>query len=108
MKIQISGQHLDLGDSLRGYVSEKLPAVVAKYMDKAIEAQVVFRREAARFHCQCSVHVGSDIDMHAEADGSEVYATFDLALERLAKQLRRDKRRRRNHHTRMPGYEGAA
>lgn len=108
MKIQTSGQHLDLGDSLRAYVDEKLAAAVTKYMDNAVEAQVLFRRDASIFHCQCSVHVGSGIDMQAEAEGTEIYGSFDLVLEKLAKQLRRDKRRRRNHHTRTPTAEGVA
>ncbi len=108
MKIQTSGQHLDLGDSLRTYVDQKLAAAVSKYMDNAIEAQVMFRREAAMYHCQCSVHVGSGIDAQAEAEDAEIYGSFDMALEKLAKQLRRDKRRRRNHHTRMPTAESIA
>lgn len=108
MKIQTSGQHLDLGDSLRAHVDEKLAAVVSKYMDNAIEAQVLFRRESSMYHCQCSVHVGSGIDLQAEAEDTEIYLSFDLVLEKLAKQLRRDKRRRRNHHTRMPTAEGVA
>lgn len=108
MKIQISGQHLDLGGSLRAYVDEKLVDAVSKYVDNAIEAQALFRREASMYHCQCSVHVGSGIDVQAEAEGPDIYGSFDTTVERLAKQLRRDKRRRRNHHTRMPTAEGIA
>ncbi|WP_341703025.1 ribosome hibernation-promoting factor, HPF/YfiA family [Ferrovibrio sp.] len=100
MKILTSGQQLDLGDSLRAYIEEKLPVAVEKYMDNAIEAQVVFSREGAMYSCHCSVHVGTGIDMQADAQDAEIYASFDQALERLAKQLRRDKRKRRNHHTR--------
>ncbi|WP_374299633.1 ribosome hibernation-promoting factor, HPF/YfiA family [Ferrovibrio sp.] len=102
MKILTSGQQLDLGDSLRAYVEEHLSAAVSKYMDNAIEAQVVFRRERGMYHCQCSVHVGTGIDAQAEAEGSEIYLSFDQALEKLAKQIRRDKRKRRNHHARLP------
>jgi ribosomal subunit interface protein len=47
------------------------------------------------------VHVGTGIDAQAEAQDPEIYASFDQALDRLAKQLRRDKRKRRNHHTRV-------
>lgn len=100
MKILTSGKQLDLGDSLRAYVEEHLAATVAKYMDNAIEAQVVFRREGVMFHCHCSVHVGAGIDMQAEAEGNEIYLSFDEALEKLGKQIRRDKRKRRNHHAR--------
>lgn len=105
MNIQISGQHLDLGESLQSYVKDKLHSAVSKYMDNAIGAQVVFRRNASVYHCVCSVHVGTGIDMHAEAEATDVYGSFDMAVDRLAKQLRRDKRKRRNHHTRMPTAE---
>jgi ribosomal subunit interface protein len=101
MKILTSGQQLDLGDSLRAYIDEKLPIAVAKYMDNAIEAQVVFSRDGSMYSCHCSVHVGTGIDAQAEAQDPEIYASFDQALDRLAKQLRRDKRKRRNHHTRV-------
>lgn len=108
MKILTSGQHLDLGDSLRTYVDEKLRAAVAKYMSNAIEAQVVFRREGPMYHCSCSVHVGASIDMQAEAQGTDIYGSFDMALDKLAKQVRRDKRKRRNHHARTPDIEDVA
>ncbi|MFN4309200.1 MAG: ribosome hibernation-promoting factor, HPF/YfiA family [Ferrovibrio sp.] len=102
MKILTSGQQLDLGDSLRTYVEEHLSAAVSKYMDNAIEAQVVFRKEGGMYHCLCTVHVGAGIDMQAEAEGAEIYVSFDQALDKLAKQVRRDKRKRRNHHARLP------
>ncbi|GEM_PF-1932314 len=108
MKIQTSGQHLDLGDSLRTYVDEKLRAAIAKYMSNAIGAQVVFRREGPMYHCQCTVHIGANINMQAEAEATEIYGSFDTALEKLAKQVRRDKRKRRNHHARTPDAEDVA
>jgi len=101
MKILTSGQQLDLGDSLRAYVEEHLTAAVSKYMDNAIEANVVFKREGSMFHCQCTVHVGAGISMQAAGEASEIYPSFDQALEKLAKQVRRDKRKRRNHHQRL-------
>jgi ribosomal subunit interface protein len=109
MKILTSGQQVDLGDSLREYVEANLNTAVSKYMDNAIEAQVVFRRDGSMYHCQCSVHVGSGIAMQAEAADTEIYASFDQALEKLAKQVRRDKRKRRNHHPRQqPDVEDVA
>ena len=101
MKILTSGQQLDLGDSLRAYVEEHLLTAVSKYMDNAIEANVVFKREGPMFHCQCTVHVGSGISMQSAGEANEIYLSFDQALEKLAKQVRRDKRKRRNHHQRL-------
>jgi ribosomal subunit interface protein len=102
MKILTSGQQLDLGDALRAYVEEHLSAAVSKYMDNAIEANVVFRRDGSMYHCQCTVHIGAGISMQAAADGTDIYVSFDQALDKLAKQVRRDKRKRRNHHQRQP------
>lgn len=102
MKILTSGQQLDLGDSLRAYVEEHLTAAVSKYMDNAIEANVVFRRDGSMYHCQCTVHIGAGIAMQAAAEDIDIYVSFDQALDKLAKQVRRDKRKRRNHHQRLP------
>lgn len=102
MKILTSGQQLDLGDALRAYVEEHLTAAVSKYMDNAIEANIVFRRDGSMYHCQCTVHIGTGIAMQAAAEGNDIYVSFDQALDKLAKQVRRDKRKRRNHHQRLP------
>ncbi len=108
MKILISGKQVDLGDALRSHVTEKLNAAVSKYMDNAVEAGIVFSREGSMFRCHCSVHVGTNIAMQADAEDAEIYASFDLALEKLAKQVRRDKRKRRNHHAGKPGLVAEA
>lgn len=98
MKVTVSGKQLDLGDALQTHATETMTSSIGKYYDKAVDAQVVVRREAHLFHADLSVHVGTGIDAHATAEGDSAYAAFDAAVERLEKQLRRDKRKRRNHH----------
>ncbi|MEQ8349337.1 MAG: ribosome-associated translation inhibitor RaiA [Sneathiellaceae bacterium] len=98
MKVTVTGRHIDLGDALRDHVDARLQSGVAKYFDKAIEAQVVIRKEGPLYHTEVSVHVGSDIDHQAKAEDPEIYASVDQAVLRMEKQLRRDKRKRRNHH----------
>lgn len=102
MKILISGKQVDLGDALRTHVTEKLEAAIGKYIENAVGGSVVFSREGSMYRCHCSVHVGTNIDMQADADDAEIYASFDKALEKLEKQVRRDKRKRRNHHGGKP------
>ena len=97
MQIVTTGKQIDLGDALRSHINERLLASVAKYFDNAIEAQVILSREAHLFRCECSVHIGAGIKMQAEASSDQIYASVDAAVERLEKQLRREKRRRRNH-----------
>ena len=97
MKVSVSGKQLELGEALKRHVSERLASVVAKYYDNAIEGHVIFRHEAHLIRSECLIHVGTGISLGAHADGADVYASFDAALMRLEKQLRRDKRRRRSH-----------
>jgi ribosomal subunit interface protein len=109
MQVAVAGKHLDLGDALRAHVTRRMEEVVGKYFDEAIEARVVFSREAHLYRADCSVHVGAGMNSQAEASDTEIYASFDAALVKLEKQLRRDKRRRRDYHAaarrRSPGQE---
>jgi ribosomal subunit interface protein len=109
MQVQVSGKQIDIGDALHTHVEERLQAIVAKYFDHAIDASVVFAREAHLFGADCSVHVGSGISVQGHGEATEIYASFDVALTRIEKQLRRSKRRRRNHHsTKLPAESAEA
>ena len=98
MNLTITGKQIELGEALRTHVTERLHAAVSKYYDRAVEGQVIFSREAHLFAAELSVHVGTGISATAKAEDVEIYACANAAIEKLEKQLRRDKRKRRNHH----------
>lgn len=97
MKLQVSGQQIDIGDALRTHVAEKLTATVGKYFDNPLDAHVAFSREGSNFACSASVHIFAGFTVHAEGRSGEIYASFDEAVERMEKQLRRYKRRLKDH-----------
>lgn len=101
MRIVITGKQIDVGDALRSHVEDRLEVGVTKYFDRAIDAHVVFSRQGPLFRADCSVHVGAGINVQSHAELDEIYASFDVAAERVEKRLRRYKRRLRNHH-KMP------
>ncbi len=98
MNLSVKGRQLDLGDALREHVAEKLDGVFEKYFGDAIEVAVTLSREAHLFRSQVQAHVGRGIQMQATAEADEIYAAFDASADRLAKRLRRYKRRLRDHH----------
>lgn len=98
MTVSVTGKQLDVGDALRTHAETSLTALAQKYFDRVIDASAVFSREAHLFLADLSVHVGHDLSFTAEASADDPYPAFDLAAERLAKQLRRHKRKLRNHH----------
>jgi ribosomal subunit interface protein len=105
MQLTFTGKQVDIGDALRRHVESSLDAILEKYFKTAIEAHVVVSREAHLVHAEISLHIGRGIVVNAGAAAGEAYAAFDAAAERVAKQLRRYKRRLRDHHakTREPG-----
>lgn len=98
MTISVTGKQLSVGDALRSHVEAGLTGLAEKYFDHMIEAAAVFSREAHLYRADLSVHVGHGISFTAEAEADDPYPAFDLAAERLAKQLRRHKRKLRDHH----------
>jgi len=98
MQVTVTGKQIDVGDSLRGHVEAATIAVVDKYFGRAIEAHVVFSRERHVFVSDISVHAGRGLLVQCQGRSEDAYAAFDGAADRLEKQLRRYKRRLRNHH----------
>jgi len=98
MEISVKGKNLNVGDALREYVEQNLRDDVKKYFDRALHSTVVFVREAHLYRADITVHAGRGMVMQGGAQADEIHAAFDAALERIAKQLRRYKRRLRNHH----------
>jgi len=102
MQLIVKGQQIDVGDALREHVRESLESVFGKYFGGAIEATVIFSRDAHLLRAALTVHVGRGITAQSEATADQPYAAFDIAADRLAKRLRRHKRRLRDHHKLPP------
>lgn len=99
MHITVSGKHIDVGDALRSHVEDRLDTAVAKYFDRAVEATVIFSRDARSFFkCDASVDLSTGLHAQAQAQADDIYAAFEQAVERIEKQVRRYKRRLKNHH----------
>jgi ribosomal subunit interface protein len=98
MQITVSGKQIDTGDALRRHVEASLGSILGKYFKTAIEAHVVFSKEAHLSRAEISLHIGRGIVVNAGAGATEAHAAFDGAAERIAKQMRRYKRRLRDHH----------
>jgi ribosomal subunit interface protein len=98
MHLTVTGKQTDTGDALRRHVEASLGSILEKYFKTAIEAHVVFSREAHMSRAEISLHIGRGIVVNAGAAAVDTYTAYDAAAERIAKQLRRYKRRLRDHH----------
>lgn len=98
MRYQISGKQIDIGEALQTHVKTEMDAAVGKYAGRPTDAQVVFSRNAHEHVCEAVVHLSTGLTVSAKGHAVEIYAAFDQCLERMEKQLRRYKRRLKDHH----------
>ncbi|KPQ06279.1 MAG: SSU ribosomal protein S30P/sigma 54 modulation protein [Rhodobacteraceae bacterium HLUCCA12] len=98
MRYQISGKQIDVGDALQSHVKSELGEVMEKYSQRPTDALVVFSRDAHAYVCEATVHLSSGLTAQAKAHANEIYAAFDACAEKMDKQLRRYKRRLKDHH----------
>jgi ribosomal subunit interface protein len=102
MNIQVTGKQIDIGQALAEHVRARLSEDIGKYAERAISAQATFSREGSGFRADCSVHLPGGALLQAHGAAADIYASFGEAAERLAKRLRRLKRK---HSTRHQGAE---
>lgn len=93
MQLSVKGKQIDVGDALRQHVETQLKDITGKYFNGTLDAQVTFSREAHLFRADITVHAGRGIVLQANAAANEPYPAFDLAAERIARRLRRYKKK---------------
>ncbi|CRL12425.1 ribosome hibernation-promoting factor, HPF/YfiA family [Phaeobacter italicus] len=98
MRYQISGKQIDIGEALQSHVQTELGAAVEKYAERPTDANVVFSRSAHEYVCETTVHLSTGLTAQAKAHATEIYAAFEACNEKMEKQLRRYKRRLKDHH----------
>jgi ribosomal subunit interface protein len=101
MPLRVSGKNLDVGESLRAHVLEKVETIVARYFDGRVSGHVVISREGSGYRSDCSLHLSSGVDLHAEGKAQEPYPSVEQGIDKIERRLRRYKTRLKE--TRAPG-----
>ncbi len=99
MRYQISGKQIDIGEALQTHVKAELGEVIEKYAQRPTDATVVFSRIAHENVCEAVIHLSTGLTVQAKGHATEIYAAFESCREKMDKQMRRYKRRLRNHHS---------
>jgi len=102
MRYQVTGRQIDIGEALQIHVQDELGTVMEKYSQRPTDANIVFSRDAHNYVCEATVHLSSGLTAQAKGQATEIYAAFDACSEKMDKQLRRYKRRLKDHHRDRP------
>jgi ribosomal subunit interface protein len=98
MRYQITGKQIDIGEALQTHVKTELASVLAKYSGRPTDASVVFSKSGHEHICEATVHLSTGLTATAKGRAPDIYASFDACGEKMDKQLRRYKRRLKDHH----------
>jgi len=108
MTLRISGKSINIGEALRGRVSERTEEVLRKYFDGNYSGHITLSKDGSGFRTDCALHLDSGITLEADANAADAYASADQALLLIEKRLRRYKNRLKDRSARKAYAASAA
>ena len=96
MKIDVTGHHVEITDSLRDYVNEKFQRL-ERHFDNVVGADGSLTVGKSR-RCAGATRAVSGARRFAEADHEEMYAAIDLLVDKRGRQVVKHKGERSDHH----------
>ncbi|GLQ35500.1 ribosomal subunit interface protein [Amylibacter marinus] len=97
MRYKISGKQIDIGTSLQTHAETELAEILDKYAERPTDAIVTFSKDAHEYVCETAIHLSTGLSVNSKARATEIYDSFDKSAQRVEKQLRRYKRRLKDH-----------
>lgn len=97
MTLRVSGKHVDIGDSLRAHIENRIEEALGKYFGGGYSGHVTLEREGSGYRSECMIHLDSGIDLQSHATAQDPYGCFDQSADRIEKRLRRYKRKLKDH-----------
>jgi putative sigma-54 modulation protein len=95
MQIDLTGHHIEITDSLRDYVNEKM-ARLERHFDKVSNIHVILVVENVRNKAEAKVLM-SGHDIFANCTEEDMYAAIDGLVDKLDRQVKKHKEKITNH-----------
>ncbi len=98
MQFNITFRQFGASDSLKEYAREKVERV-NRLLDRAGEAHVVLSLERHLHHADITIYSGAWV-LRGREKSDDMYASIDLAMDKIERQLRRYRDKLKSHHGR--------
>lgn len=96
MSINITGKHIEVGESLTSHIENVVSNISQRYFGDPIEAHIVVTKETHKFFIDFSVHISKHFVVRTHGEDSDAYRACDQAAERMETRIRRYKSRLRD------------
>ncbi|MEM8815791.1 MAG: ribosome-associated translation inhibitor RaiA [Pseudomonadota bacterium] len=98
MQLNVSGHHVDVTDSLRGYVEQKIERI-ERHFDLVSGVHCILTVEKLRHKAEAKVNVNGGT-IYAETTEDDMYAAIDGLVDKLDRKVRKHKEKLSDHHAR--------
>ena len=96
MQLNLSGQHIEITDSLRDHVNKKFEKLT-RHFDHMTNVHVVLSVEKQRQKAEATVHV-SGADLFASDENENMYSAIENLVAKLDRQIIKHKDKIPDHH----------
>ena len=97
MNFKIFGKQVKVGEVFSKYAEEILLKSVQKYFPNPVSSIISLSKKNKFFYIIIVLHINKKMEFTAQSNGMTAKLAFDDATEKLSKQLRRYKRKIKNH-----------
>jgi len=98
MQLSVTGQQIDVTDSLRDYVSSKIDKI-GRHFDLVSDIHCILKVEKLRHTAEATVSVNGG-KIFADSTEEDMYAAIDGLVYKLDRQVRKYKEKLVDHHAR--------
>ena len=98
MQLNVSGHHVEVTESLRGYVTTKIERL-ERHFDIVSNVHCILTVEKLRHKAEAKVNVNGDT-IYADATEEDMYAAIDGLVDKLDRRVRKHKEKLADHHAR--------
>jgi len=102
MQFNITFRNLDATEALKDYARDRVERV-NKYVDRPTEAHVVLSLERYLHHADIGIHAGRYF-LRGREKSPDMYASIDLAMDKIERQLKRYKEKLKTLHKGAPHH----
>ncbi len=98
MQLNVSGHHLEVTDSLRGYVETRIEKI-ERHFDLVSDMNFILTVEKLRHKAEATINVNGGT-IYADATEEDMYAAIDGLVDKLDRRVRKHKEKLVDHHAR--------
>jgi ribosomal subunit interface protein len=103
MPLRVSGKNINIGTALSQRIADRVEEATSKYFHGGYSGQATVGKDGFGFRTECVLHLDSGAMLEAEGMAADAYESAAQASERIETQLRRYKRRLKDHQRRREG-----